>query len=153
MRDKKLAESGIRPSYQRLRIYEWIVLSSDHPTADEIYTELVKEIPTLSKTTVYNSLNLFVKNGLIRVLHVRGNETRYDANLEEHGHFYCECCGRVYDFPLDVDGLKCHEALNTFEINTRHVYFKGLCPKCRNIKMGDSKKEETDEKFKGNQDG
>ncbi len=54
-----LLNAGIKPSYQRIKIYEYIFNNNIHPTVDNIYKKLLKEIPTLSKTTVYNTLKLF----------------------------------------------------------------------------------------------
>ena len=56
-----LKENGIKPSYQRMKIYEFLLQNRIHPTVDTIYRALNKEIPTLSKTTVYNTLNLFIE--------------------------------------------------------------------------------------------
>ena len=59
--EKYLREHGISPSYQRIRVFEYLISNKNHPTVDMIYKELIKEIPTLSRTTVYNTLNLLVK--------------------------------------------------------------------------------------------
>ena len=60
--EKYLRDHGISPSYQRKRIFEYLYNSKDHPRVNDIYYALIDEIPTLSKTTVYNTLNLFIKN-------------------------------------------------------------------------------------------
>lgn len=56
-----LKEHGIKPSYQRMKVFQYLVDNHNHPTVDMIYKALCPEIPTLSKTTVYNTLNLFVE--------------------------------------------------------------------------------------------
>ena len=55
---KLLKEKDISPSIQRIRVLEYLQNSKNHPTVDNIYNDLIKEIPTLSKTTVYNILKL-----------------------------------------------------------------------------------------------
>lgn len=127
---EELQKKNIRPSYQRIKIYAYLVEKRTHPTVEEIYHALVKDIPTLSKTTVYNALNLFVGAGLARVITIEDNEMRYDAGMFVHGHFKCDACGRVYDFPVDARGLV-KNALTGFTINEKNVYFKGLCPECK----------------------
>ena len=122
-------ERNVRPSYTRMRIMEYLVTNRSHPTADEIYGSLVGEIPTLSKTTVYNSLNAFVEAGLARVITIEDNEARFDADVSDHGHFKCDKCGRIYDFPADMAGLH-SKALSGFKVSQRDVYFKGVCPRC-----------------------
>ena len=56
--EKYLRDHNISPSYQRKRIFEYMYENRNHPNVNQIYEALVKEIPTLSKTTVYNTLNL-----------------------------------------------------------------------------------------------
>ena len=120
---------GIRSSYTRMRIMQYLMVNRNHPTADEIYGSLVEEIPTLSRTTVYNSLHAFVEAGLARVVTIEDNEARYDADISDHGHFKCDSCGRIYDFTVDVDCIQ-PKALEKFRINQRDVYFKGICLGC-----------------------
>ena len=82
-----LYEKGIKPSYARIKIYSYLQLNRMHPTVDEIYNALVNEIPTLSKTTVYNTLKLFESAGITRAITIEDNEARYDINVDNHGHF------------------------------------------------------------------
>lgn len=125
-----LVKQGVKPSYSRLKVMEYLMKYRNHPTADEIYCELIKEIPTLSKTTVYNTLNLFVEGKLVVPVSIEGNEIRYDATVEEHGHFKCESCGDVTDFPIKQEAFP--NALEGYTISNKHVYYKGICPKCLN---------------------
>jgi Fur family transcriptional regulator, peroxide stress response regulator len=127
----KLKEKNIKPSYQRIKIFEYLVRRSNHPTVDQIFKELVREMPTLSKATVYNTVELFKKSGLAKVVTIGDNETRYDCNVNIHGHFKCESCGRIYDFPIDINALT-SDVLADFKITEKDVYFKGICPRCRN---------------------
>lgn len=129
-----LSSKDIRPSHQRIKIMEYLLKNKCHPTVDMIYTDLQKEIHTLSKTTVYNTLNLFIEAGLVRVISIDSNETRYDVNIENHGHFICEYCGDIYDFSIDEDKNIISELIN-FKINEKNVYYKGICPRCLNKKI------------------
>lgn len=124
-----LKSHNIKPSYQRMKIFEYLLNNRTHPTVDEIYKVLVNEIPTLSKTTVYNTLNLFVKEKITLLITIEENETRYDADTNIHGHFKCEKCGNVYDFSTDISELTIKE-LDNFQINQQDIYFKGLCEGC-----------------------
>ncbi|MDD3818852.1 MAG: Fur family transcriptional regulator [Actinomycetota bacterium] len=126
-----LKEKNIKPSYQRIKILEYLVLKKNHPTVDEIFKDLVKEMPTLSRATVYNTLDLFKRSELARVVTIEDNETRYDAEVSVHGHFKCENCGTIFDFPVDEKALY-SDALKDFMITEKNVYFKGICPKCHN---------------------
>lgn len=127
----QLLRNNIKPSYARIRIMEYLESRRNHPSADEIYNELVKDIPTLSKTTVYNTLNLFRDVGLVRVITIEENETRFDADTSNHGHFKCESCGKISDFFVQIEGMKMN-GLDNFKIRQKDIYFKGICAKCIN---------------------
>lgn len=127
--ENELTNKNIHLSHQRLKILEYLDKSHFHPTVDQIFTDLQKEIPTLSKTTVYNTLKLLVQSDLAKVITIEDNETRYDIVLENHGHFKCESCGSIYDFDIDFDSLTL-SGLKNFKINEKKVYFKGICPRC-----------------------
>ena len=124
-----LKNNGIKPSYQRIKIFEYLLKFKTHPTVDVIYKALSPEIQTLSKTTVYNTLNLFIENGLVNILVIEENETRYDVEVYHHAHFKCNECESIYDLPVDSQKLKT-EVLNNFKVEEQHVYFKGVCQKC-----------------------
>ncbi len=124
-----LKDHDIRPSYQRMKIFEYLIVNRNHPTIDMMYKNLIPEIPTLSKTTVYNTLNLFVDKKIATVILVEENETRYDADTSIHGHFKCDGCGCVKDLRIDFEDMKIPE-LEALEVNEHHLYFKGYCEEC-----------------------
>ncbi len=124
-----LKSHDIKPSFQRMKIFEYLITHRNHPTVEMIYKSLVKEIPTLSKTTVYNTLNLFVEKKIAIVIVIEENETRYDADMEIHGHFKCEECSAVYDIDVEAEKIQI-KSLDNFQINEHHLYFKGICDKC-----------------------
>ena len=124
-----LKENNIKPSYFRIKVMEYLLKYKNHPSADQIYKKLVVDIPTLSKTTIYNILNLFLEKKIVQPIVIEENETRYDADIRIHGHFKCEVCGTIYDLPIDISTLKV-EGLDKFQVNESHIYFKGICYKC-----------------------
>ncbi len=126
---ESLSTKNIKPSYPRIKILEYLINNHTHPTVDEIYLALVEEMPTLSKTTVYNTLKLFLDHELIKSISIENNESRYDAAIHTHGHFKCESCGNIYDFDLNVDDFLTGD-LHGFTINEKSIYFKGICKKC-----------------------
>lgn len=126
---KYLKDHDIKPSYQRLKIFEYLINTKEHPTVDQIYKKISKEIPTLSKTTVYNTLDLFVEEKIANVILLEENETRYDADMALHGHFKCEGCGCIYDLELDISDIKI-KSIKNLHIKEHHIYFKGLCKEC-----------------------
>ncbi len=126
---KYLKENGIKPSYQRIRIFKYLMERNNHPTVDMIYKYLCPEMPTLSKTTVYNTLNLFVDKKIVDLIVIEENETRYDISKGFHGHFKCTRCGNIYDIDMEKIKTECEDLLGC-HIEEQHLYFKGLCPVC-----------------------
>jgi Fur family peroxide stress response transcriptional regulator len=124
-----LRANGIKPSHHRMKVYEYLVANHNHPNVDMIYQDLVKEIPTLSRTTLYNTLDLFLEKGVATLITISEHETRYDADVSTHGHFQCDRCGRIYDIHLDPSQLNFAE-LNGFQVRESHFYFRGLCHLC-----------------------
>lgn len=124
-----LKSHDIKPSFQRMKIFEYLITHRNHPTVEMIYKALIQEIPTLSKTTVYNTLNLFVEKKIAIVIVIEENETRYDADMEIHGHFKCEECSAVYDIDIEAEKIDIR-SLDNFQINEHHLYFKGICNNC-----------------------
>lgn len=125
-----LQNNNIRPSHQRLKVLEYLSNNKTHPTVDEIFHHLKEEVPTLSKTTIYNTLKTLVEANLVHVISIEDTETRYDAVIGEHGHFKCTSCGEIFDFDLDFNALL-PEGLEGFKVHNKDIYFKGTCPNCR----------------------
>lgn len=126
---KTLEDKGIRPSHIRIKVLNFLMRENVHPTVDEIYEKLSKEIITLSKTTVYNTLKLLVEKGLVNVISIEGNELRYEAKHGFHGHFKCQSCDNVYD--IAVSEIVFLDDIQDYQINSEQVLVTGLCPKCK----------------------
>lgn len=125
----ELKNKKVRLSHQRLKVLEYLTENHIHPTVDQIYNGLHDDVPTLSKTTVYNTLNSLTEAGMVRVITIDDYESRYDINIDNHGHFKCMSCGKIFDFKIDIDSFNIKE-LDGFEISDKSVYFKGRCPQC-----------------------
>lgn len=108
---------------------DYLTRHPTHPTVDEIYNNLVVEMPTLSKTTVYSAMDLFVSAGLSRMINLGENESRFDAEVSLHGHFKCNACGKVFDFSINPNNLE-EKGLEGFRISDKNVYYRGVCPRC-----------------------
>jgi len=126
-----LKENGIKPSFQRIKIYEFLMNSKEHPTVENIYNALYSQIPTLSKTTVYNTLKIFMEKGIAMAINIDENEVHYDATTYLHGHFKCQRCNHIFDFSISLEDVT-DEALENFEIIEQQVFLYGVCPSCKN---------------------
>lgn len=131
---KELLEAkGIQPSYQRLRILKHLSETSDHPSVDLIYKALVKEIPTLSRTTVYNTLNTLVQKKIVEALRISEGELRYDFAESPHSHFICRQCDTVYDIKVLPECLT-KDFIEGHKVENAHVYLSGMCKYCLQVK-------------------
>jgi len=126
----KLEGKGIQASYQRIKILEYLMKNRIHPTADDIYKALRNEIPTLSKTTVYNTLKTLLEKRIIFIVTTEEDELRYDCAGENHLHFKCRRCGALYDVFHKCEILKRRE-IQGHLIEESHIYLIGVCKKCR----------------------
>ena len=127
-----LMEHEVKPSVQRLAVMDYLLVHHTHPTADEIYSALIQKIPTLSKTTVYNTLKLFVEHGAVKMLTIDEKNAMFDADTSNHAHFLCTRCNRVYDMVLNAVKLhKCVVIPEGFDVEDVAVYVRGICKACK----------------------
>lgn len=122
-----LLAHNIRPSIHRILIYQYLIDNKNHPTADTVYCNLHPQLPTLSKTTIYNTLSLFVEKKLIQELPLESGELRYDADISEHAHFKCEKCGKVYDLFMKINLPRLPD---DFTLSRSQLFFWGKCSCC-----------------------
>lgn len=127
---RMIHSSGVRVSAPRLAVLDFIYNRRTHPTVDEIYNALHPVYPSMSRTTVYNSLHVLTDAGLVRQLEIEAGVMRYDmAPQERHGHFLCRRCGTVYDIPFPSQLSL--PAEGGFQVDCMEWNCKGLCPECK----------------------
>lgn len=127
---ERLQKFGIKPSMQRIAVLDYLLAHFTHPTVDEIYAALSPEMPTLSKTTVYNTLKLFSEAGLTLCLNLDERNQRFDGTTTPHAHFICTRCGAVKDLFLDNEKLFELPDVDSIKIEKVEISYFGLCHKC-----------------------
>ena len=125
---QKLLDCGIRPSLQRIEIMRYLLTHPTHPTIDEIFMELKKRIPTVSRTTIYNTLRMFSEKGGALMITIDEHHVCYDGTTTPHAHFSCKVCGRVFDMPPPTPQST---AIEGFSIDDAQLYYKGVCADCQ----------------------
>jgi len=132
-----LRTKKIKVTPQRMAVYSILKKTRSHPNVEMIFQKLKPDYPAMSLATVYKTVDVLKKVGLIQELNVGESGLRYDAVVSPHSHVYCEKCGKVGD----VDGLQLDEyqdqaLLNKvkeksgFDISAVQLYFFGVCPDC-----------------------
>ncbi|HEY5041115.1 MAG TPA: Fur family transcriptional regulator [Verrucomicrobiae bacterium] len=124
---ERLSSSGFRFTPQRQHVYDVILHKSDHPTAEEVFIRAKKRMPEISHATVYNCLDALVKCGLVRQVQLERGATRFCPNMHEHGHFYCDACGTVFDVDLPAQAMPLPKG---FVAGHYEVAIHGNCPDC-----------------------
>ncbi len=127
----QLLQYGIKPSQQRIAIMDYLLSHCTHPSVEAIYAELNTVMPTLSRTTIYNTLKLFAEQGAVQMLTIDGKNVCYDGNTSRHAHFLCKKCGKIYDLPLDAS-LAMAAGMEGHAVSEVHQYYKGVCRECLN---------------------
>jgi Fur family iron response transcriptional regulator len=98
-----LEQRGIRPTSQRLKVAEILLTAPRHLTAEQILASLRQSAGHVSKATVYNTLNLFVEQGLAREIHADPERCVYDSTMAPHHHFQNVDTGEMIDIrPEDL---------------------------------------------------
>ena len=128
---KLLNEKNLRLSGLRIKILEYILENKTHPTIEEIYEALIKDNPTLSKTTVYNTTKMLSEHNLITQILIDDKQARYDGDVSNHAHFMCEKCNKIYDFEV-LSEPKIN--LDGFEVTDMKIYCRGICNRCKTKK-------------------
>jgi len=125
-----LRQFSIKPSVQRSAVMNFLLNNRIHPTIDEIYMALSPNMPTLSKTTVYNTLDLFVEKGAVRALAIDERNARYDVDISAHAHFICKSCGKVHDiFNVNPTYFQLPQS-DKFNIDSVEISYSGICKTC-----------------------
>jgi Fur family peroxide stress response transcriptional regulator len=134
---RRCKSNGLKITPQRIAVYKALIESFDHPTAEEIFKQVRKEMSTISLDTVNRTLQTLIRIGAAFQVEGSGQPRRYDGGLEEHQHFRCIQCGAVIDFHYEpFDNILVPEHLaGQFTILRKSVYFEGICNQCAGHKQ------------------
>ena len=101
-----------------------------HPTVEQIYSALAPDMPTLSKTTVYNTLKILESRGAILAIDIDPACERFDADTSIHGHYYCRVCGSVGDVWIRDSKFVAKNAPEGMTVHDVQLLYKGVCTGC-----------------------
>lgn len=126
---QRLSTSGFRFTPQRQHVYDVLMAERDHPTAEEVFIRAKHRMPDISMATVYNCLDALVRSGVARQVTVDRGATRFCPNMQEHCHFFCDTCEKVFDIDFDKSpaGITLPKG---FKAARFEIAIHGICPQC-----------------------
>jgi len=116
---------GIQPSARRMAVAGYVLHTEEHPSADQVWARVKRSVPTISRATVYNTLNLLVMKGLLRQLVVAEGRVVFDPHVGPHHHFVDEATGAIHDVPWDAVEVRRVDSLRGFEVREYQVVMRG----------------------------
>ena len=130
------ASRGLRMTPQRAVLLGVISRTRNHPTADELFRRVRRELPTVSHATVYRNLQELVQTGIIATLERAGSAVRYETNADDHHHFICSRCGDVTDVYLQgvafrIDKTRSPAAPS--RVDRAELQLHGVCAACARL--------------------
>ncbi|HEY5133847.1 MAG TPA: Fur family transcriptional regulator [Candidatus Krumholzibacteriaceae bacterium] len=130
---QKLRSGGFKLTPQRLAVIRYMLGNTEHPSALKIHKELRRRYPTLSFSTVYNTLGMLEKIAEVQSLHIFDDYLNYDPTIAPHIHLYCKGCGNIYDIMFEGrnDVVVPRNEIEGFLIDSIGLVMKGTCKHCR----------------------
>jgi Fur family transcriptional regulator, iron response regulator len=116
---------GIQPSPQRLAVAEYVLRTRSHPSADQVWARVRGRQPSLSRATVYNTLNLLVEKGLLSRLVLAEGRVVFDPHVDHHHHFIDEETGEIHDVPWEAVDVRRVSEIEGLEVREFQVVMRG----------------------------
>jgi len=134
---KRLRERGYKLTSQRLAIISLLSKDMTHPGAADILKKIRKSLPQVSVSTVYYTLDILKKEGLIQELEFYDQDNRYDINISNHINLICKKCGRIEDLSggISLSYMQIQQKTDFQPIAMRYEYY-GYCKECRRKRAG-----------------
>ena len=130
---QRLRNQGFKLTPQRLAVIKYMLGNTHHPSALTIHGDLKKRYPSLSFSTVYNTLNVLEEIGEVRSVYVFSDHLNYDPFVEPHLHFFCKECKTIHDIgPADIEGFQLPAGeIDGHVVDSAQVVLRGTCKNCR----------------------
>lgn len=125
-----LSKNGLKATIQRINVYKAMLSTKQHPTAEDIYNLVKLDMPTISLSTIYNTLDSLIEKNIIATVKTDSGTVRYDAFIDSHHHIYSEDGEEIADFyskELDelLNDFFIKNSIPNFEIKEIKLQLKG----------------------------
>jgi len=129
----QLRARGYRMTSQRMAILHVLHHSGGHLSPTQVYEQALEQLPNLTETTVYRTLEFLAEHGLARSAHMGNGHLVYEIAQHEHHHLICRNCGNTVEVNHSL--LKTMyqklESSSGYKLTDSHLTFFGLCPNCK----------------------
>lgn len=136
-----LRAAGLRVTRPRLVVMDAVDMNP-HADTDTIFTAARRQLPDISRQTVYDALNALTAVGMVRRIQPAGATARYESRIgDNHHHVVCRSCGTIADVDCAVGEAPCLTASDGlgFDIDEAEVIYWGLCPDCIKTRTSQAK--------------
>ena len=129
--ESRMRAAGLKLTPQRFAVLDYLLSTPEHPTAEQIHSDLNRRFPRASRATIYNTLSALCDAGLVHEIYIDEAVARYDANIEPHHHFVCRMCGKLEDVPIGAVGTlsRCHLQAG-YRVENYEIVMRGVCATC-----------------------
>ena len=129
----KCRAAGLKVTPQRMAVYEVLIKSNEHPSAEMVFRKVKRTLPNISLDTVNRTLLTLYEIGAAFAVEGSGDAKRFDGNLKSHQHFKCIKCKRIIDFHhKPFDNIAVPKSISRrFTVLRKTVYLEGICDLCR----------------------
>jgi Fur family peroxide stress response transcriptional regulator len=130
---QKLRSHRIAVTPQRLAVLNSLETRRDHPSAEQIYQEVRRQLPAISFNTVYKTLEVFYRKGLVIKVNPLHEVARYDGVTSRHAHAICRGCHHIIDLNWEPSPAPAcpSQDLAGFLVEHQSLTLWGQCPRCQ----------------------
>ena len=128
---EKYRSLQIKLTPQRLAILSFLDGNKTHPSAEDIYKAVIKQFPTMSFATVYNTLEALKNKGNVQELKIDSAKKRYDPDISRHHHLICIKCKSIADIQKDFKISLSEDLTHGFDLLGNSIEFYGICQSCK----------------------
>lgn len=127
-----LGDKGLKVTPQRVAVMEFLQGNTAHPSVDDVYQQVKKRFPSISRATIYNTVTTLVDAGLLQEILIQQEKTHVDSNTDRHHHFQCLKCGAVKDIGYEtVTAEQVSRQIVGHVVTGVKVVMEGVCENCR----------------------
>ena len=133
----RFREAGLKITPQRLSIFNLLKGNKTHPSAEDVYRQVLKIHPSISFTTVYKTLQTLRDMDEIREINIDPERSHYDPDTREHAHTFCRRCRTIGDLEPETPAVpriplpEILPVMEGFEVQDVQIHVVGLCGECR----------------------